>query len=267
MKKKLLYLTSLLSVIAIVTTFSLKTHSNPNGAPAGVTGSPGDGQTCFRSGCHFGAPAEQAGMISSDIPSCGYTPGATYTITATISGNSPKGFQVSPQDANGNPLGSITAGSNNYTLQNGKYVTHTAAISAQAATWTFTWTAPAAGSGQVTFYGAFANGRNTTKTSTLSVSECTVGFEELEAIQNLSVFPTPANSTMKVSFGTKTSGPVVISVFNMSGQKVSTILNENRTAGNQVVEFDGIQTQLKSGVYFLQVNASNFQKVVKFVVE
>lgn len=267
MKKILLGSFSFLAAAAIVTGTFNSSHSNPNGAPAGVTGSPGDGQTCFRGGCHFGAPSAQADMITSDIPACGYTPGATYTITASITGSSPKGFQVSPQDANGNLLGTLTAGSNNYTIQSGKYVTHTAAISAQVATWNFTWTAPASGTGQVTFYGAFANSRNTTKTSTLVVEECTVGFDELEAINELSVYPTPTSSKLQVNFSTKTAGQVAISVFNLSGQKVAVLSNENRTAGNQILEFDAINTQLKSGVYFLQVSTNDFQKVVKFVVE
>ncbi|HLG33852.1 MAG TPA: hypothetical protein VI757_03145, partial [Bacteroidia bacterium] len=53
--------------------------SNGGGAPAGRTGSPGDGGlTCAISGCHNGpTPATQAGWITSNIPGTGYVPGST----------------------------------------------------------------------------------------------------------------------------------------------------------------------------------------------
>jgi hypothetical protein len=41
------------------------------------------------------------GLISSNIPSAGYTPGAQYQITASISeaGRSKFGFSISPQNS------------------------------------------------------------------------------------------------------------------------------------------------------------------------
>ena len=267
MKKILLGSFTMIAAAAIVSATFLNTHSNPTGAPVGSTGSPGDGASCFQGGCHFGAPSAQANMITSNIPTCGYTPGQQYTITASITGNSQKGFQVSPQDANGNFLGTLTAGSNNHTQQSGHYVTHNSDIGGSSATWSFTWTAPASGTGDVTFYGAFANGRGTTKTSTLVVQECTVGIEDMEAINNLSIFPSPAGSSFNIHFFNKTAGQVTIAVFNLSGQKVAELANGNLSSGNQSLAFNTVETNLKSGVYFVQVSTNDFQKVVKFVVE
>ena len=65
----------------------------------------------------------------------------------------------------------------------GKYITHKTAGTAgtNSRTWTFDWTAPGIGAGDVTFYGAFLitnSGNNssgdTTVLSSLAVSECTV---------------------------------------------------------------------------------------------
>jgi hypothetical protein len=141
----------------------------PSGSPAGYTGSPGDGHNC--TSCHNGSATNVSGWITSNIPADGYTPGTAYTITVTVSGSGQKGFEVSPQNVSGALLGTLTAGSNNHLTGSGKYVTQNSKTSANPATWSFTWTAPAAGTGLVTFYGAFTVSKPVTKLSTLDVEE------------------------------------------------------------------------------------------------
>ena len=143
----------------------------PGGAPSGYTGSPFDGKNCTN--CHGGSASTVAGMITSNIPAAGYTPGASYTITVTVSGSGNKGFEVSPQNAAGTLLGTLTAGSGNKLVGSGKYVTQSSSLTGTA-TWSFGWTAPAAGTGSVTFYGAFTASKPVTKLSTLVVSENSV---------------------------------------------------------------------------------------------
>jgi hypothetical protein len=143
----------------------------PGGAPAGYTGSPGDGQNC--TSCHGGSASTVSGWITSNIPAAGYTAGTAYTITVSVTGSTSlrKGFEVSPQNIGGTLLGTLTAGSGNHTTGSGKYVTHSSGSYSNPATWSFTWTAPVAGTGTVTFYGAFCVGEPTTKLSTLVVNE------------------------------------------------------------------------------------------------
>ncbi|OFY17098.1 MAG: hypothetical protein A2X11_01880 [Bacteroidetes bacterium GWE2_42_24] len=144
----------------------------PTGAPAGYTGSPGDGNNC--TSCHGGTATTSPGWITSDIPGSGYIPGVTYQITATnsLAGNGKKyGFEVSPQNTSGTLLGTLTAGTGTQLVGNGKYVTHSLATLVTNS-WTFSWTAPVAGTGNVTFYGAFARGNPGLVTlSTLTVNE------------------------------------------------------------------------------------------------
>jgi hypothetical protein len=143
----------------------------PSGAPAGYTDSPGDGKNCTQ--CHGGSASPVTGWITSDIPAAGYTTGTTYNITVTVSGSGHKGFEVSPQNVTGDQLGTLIAGTGSHLTGGNKYVTHNSDPTSNPATWTFQWTAPSAGTGEVTFYGAFAVSKNTTKTSTLLVSENT----------------------------------------------------------------------------------------------
>ena len=61
-----------------ITEFTSPAIGHSSGAPAGKTGSPGDASNC--TSCHAGTPTSQAGLITTNIPVAGYTPGQTYTI-------------------------------------------------------------------------------------------------------------------------------------------------------------------------------------------
>jgi hypothetical protein len=173
MKIKIYYFFPIIAVLLLTAFGNPHSPKNPehsSGAPAGYTGSPGDGKNCTQ--CHGGTATTQAGIITSNIPSQGYTAGSSYTITVTVTGSGNKGFEVSPQNPSGTLLGTLTAGSGNHlTGSNSQDCTHSSPISGSPAIWNFTWTAPSAGTGTVTFYGAFAITQSTTKLSTLVVNE------------------------------------------------------------------------------------------------
>lgn len=159
-------------------------QSKENGAPAGYTGCASDysGRTCDN--CHSDySVASVNGWITSTVPAAGYTPGATYTITATATGAGfpVYGFEVAPLGAAGALVGTpLITNTTDTKLVSSKYVTHTSAsISGSGSrSWSFNWTAPAAGTGSVTFYGGFllgdgdgGEGGDYVKTSTLTVTE------------------------------------------------------------------------------------------------
>lgn len=131
------------------------------GAPAGYCGAPSNGgSTCFV--CHNdgSAPVTVPGMITSNIPVTGYVPGSTYIITASVAaqGYLRFGFEISPQDAGGNLIGSMNdLGSETIFQAGGVYITHSSnqILTPDSKFWQFEWTAPSAGSGTATFYGAF----------------------------------------------------------------------------------------------------------------
>ncbi len=156
---------------ASIILFSSYSGMYPNGAPVGVTGSPGDGSNC--TSCHGGTATTTVGLITSNIPASGYIAGQTYQITATntLTGSGKFGFEVSPQNVGGTQLGTLVAGSGSKLVGGSKYVTHSNATSSLS-TWTFSWIAPVAGTGVVTFYGAFAKNKPGPVTlSTLIVQE------------------------------------------------------------------------------------------------
>ncbi len=182
--KKTFYLLFTVAGLFILLTSELMYST---GSPGGKTGSPGDGgTTCTQ--CHGGTATPQDGWITSTIPVEGYEPGQTYSITATGThdGVVKFGFELTAEDMNADKTGAliVTNASQNQLVNGNNSITHSAggtAPSGNTKSWTFDWTAPAEGTGDVTFYGAFnaANGNGNNQgdviyTSTLSVPEATV---------------------------------------------------------------------------------------------
>lgn len=216
MKKSTLIFTLFTTIVFAIlySAMNNEVNSKPDGSPSARTGSPGDGATCQSSSCHAGpTPATMAGWITSNIPGAGYTSGTTYTITATITrpGHTRWGFEISPQNASGALLGTLIATNTTQTklITSGKYITHTSAgnSGSNPKSWTFNWTAPAAGTGNVTFYGAFLAADNdgsesgdTTFVSTLLVSElsCATPAQPAAITGNTTVCP-GASQTYSIS--------------------------------------------------------------------
>lgn len=163
-------------------------QSFSSGPPAGRTGSPGDGANC--TACHSGTPITQTGLITTNIPSTGYVPGTTYLVTATVTmpGVTKFGFQISPQNVAGTLLGTLSIINTTQTqlVGNGKYVEHTSSGTSGTGgtkTWTFNWTAPQSGTGNVTFYGAFnASNNNSSNTGDQIILTNTVVTEDPDPI-------------------------------------------------------------------------------------
>jgi len=218
----------------------------PGGAPAGYTGSPGDGKDCVQ--CHGGATTPVTGWITSDIPVEGYVPGNTYTVTVTLTGSGKKGIEVSPQNPSGNLLGTLVAGTGSKLTGSGKYITQTSSTSANPAVWSFGWIAPAAGTGDVTFYGAFTLNKSVTKTSTLTVQEAAQTFSVtaqgpslicLGLSADLTVTPTGAPgvvtyvwTSVPVGFTSTLQNPTVTPVVSTIYTVVAS--SEGQTATDQV---------------------------------
>ena len=176
MKKNIFILGSIiLTAILLYPTTSI---SNSTGSVGGKTGSPMDNSDC--TSCHYAEfPATVSTThITSNIPSTGYTPGNTYTITTSSWAD---GFEITCEENTGNTkTGTFfnTNASATQLVNNGNAITHTAAgISSN--TWSFDWEAPSIGTGDITFYGAFieagypggSNSGDFLTLSTLSISE------------------------------------------------------------------------------------------------
>jgi hypothetical protein len=71
-------------------------------------------------------------------------------------------------------------------------------------------------------------------------------------------YPNPFNPTTNIKFELPSAGDVNLSVYNILGQKVSTILDKRMSAGSHVVGFNA--SSLSSGVYIYRLEAGDVVK-------
>lgn len=69
-------------------------------------------------------------------------------------------------------------------------------------------------------------------------------------------YPNPFNPSTNISFTIPVTGNVQLSVYNVLGQRVSTLLNGPMSAGSHTVNFSA--SRLSSGVYLYQLRAGDF---------
>ncbi|MEO8209994.1 MAG: choice-of-anchor B family protein [bacterium] len=79
-------------------------------------------------------------------------------------------------------------------------------------------------------------------------------------------FPNPFNPTTNIKFSLPENSIVKLNVFNIAGQEVAQLLNENRNAGNYDISFDANRYGLTSGLYFYTLTAGYFNETKKMIL-
>lgn len=82
-------------------------------------------------------------------------------------------------------------------------------------------------------------------------------------------YPNPFNPTTKLSFALPRDAHVRMTVFNVLGQEVRTLVDKEMTAGTHDVTWDGRNGdggQVSSGIYFYRINADNFSATKKMMM-
>lgn len=77
-------------------------------------------------------------------------------------------------------------------------------------------------------------------------------------------YPNPFNPSTTIQYDLKTAGRITISVFDITGKRVATIVNGKRSAGKHTVNF--IATGLASGVYMLRMETPGFMQIRKMTL-
>jgi hypothetical protein len=77
-------------------------------------------------------------------------------------------------------------------------------------------------------------------------------------------YPNPFNPSTRIRFGLPKMERVRIEIYNIIGQRITTVIDETRMAGYHVVEFDG--GILPSGIYFYRIQADDFTRIKKMVL-
>jgi len=77
-------------------------------------------------------------------------------------------------------------------------------------------------------------------------------------------YPNPFNPETHISFGLPYASDVKIEVFDILGNKVATLLDSSRPAGNHTIDFDA--SNLASGLYLYRIQAGGFVQMKKMVL-
>ena len=86
---------------------------------------------------------------------------------------------------------------------------------------------------------------------------------------NLHNYPNPFNPTTTISYQLPENSEVELTIYNLKGQKVQTLVNEVLPAGNNSVIWNGKDSNDKrvgSGIYFYKLKAGDYEKVRKMVL-
>jgi hypothetical protein len=77
-------------------------------------------------------------------------------------------------------------------------------------------------------------------------------------------YPNPFNPTTKISWQLAVGSPVKLEIYNLVGQMVATLIDENRPAGYHSIQFNA--ANLPSGIYYYQLQAGEFRDVKKMIL-
>ncbi len=77
-------------------------------------------------------------------------------------------------------------------------------------------------------------------------------------------YPNPFNPSTTIRFALPNAHMTTLTVYDVLGKKVATLVNEARAAGTHVVQFDA--RGLTSGMYFYQLNAGTYSEIKKMIV-
>lgn len=87
---------------------------------------------------------------------------------------------------------------------------------------------------------------------------------EVELENSLANFPNPFNPVTNISFSIKEAGHVNIKVFDLIGQQVAELVNEEKEAGSYQISFNA--SHLPSGIYIYTINARSYSQTRKMLL-
>jgi hypothetical protein len=190
-------------------------------------------------------------------------PYSTYLITLRkLSGNSIRNFNASCRIGTGTEnAGVLSAGTGAATYNtsgetNGIHLSSNNQDSA-----TFSWTAPAAGTGPVTLYVAGLQGGHSGLNTVLTAasdeaapSDAADRESAVPAEMTLGpVYPNPFNATLTISFALPQRQDVTLTLYNILGQPVAELARGSFSAGTHRLPWSS--ESVGTGIYFLRLQS------------
>jgi hypothetical protein len=103
-----------------------------------------------------------------------------------------------------------------------------------------------------------------------SVFDCSAATSISESIVpepasfELACYPNPFNPSTQISFNLPRANPVKLSVYNLSGQLVQTLIDKRMSSGAHMIRFDG--SNLSSGAYLYRLDSPDNSAIRKMLL-
>ncbi len=300
MKKKILLFTAIAGMGYVIFTSATsgpaRSGYDCTGAETACTGSYANPSGCAAAaGCH-GSAATSTITATIELDSAGvaktqYKPGVTYTVKITGNNGSSTtftkyGFQLTSIKGAASAATVSNAGTWSTTVPTGTHLQapgtytlitiaeHSAPITMSGTSFSqsFTWTAPATGTGTISFWGAAnfvnndgrANAPDFWNTGSLVVTEMPASTTSIAstATGSFKAFPNPVNNTLNLEFGNTEAGAYSVNVFDMSGKCISN-QNIDATSANYVTSLN--TSNWTAGIYNVVLENNGTRTVTSVV--
>ena len=100
-------------------------------------------------------------------------------------------------------------------------------------------------------------------TSIVGVAGANTVPTEFALYQN---YPNPFNPSTKLSYKISEAGKIKLTIYDVLGREVQTIVNEYQNAGKYEITWDASARHLASGTYIARINAGNYSKAIKLML-
>ena len=83
------------------------------------------------------------------------------------------------------------------------------------------------------------------------------------------IYPNPFNPNTNIMFSLKSQENVILTIYNIKGQKVKSLLNETKLAGTHNINWDGtndLGKTVSSGIYFVKMKTQDCEQIRKLTL-
>lgn len=93
--------------------------------------------------------------------------------------------------------------------------------------------------------------------------------DDLSISESIKTYPNPFNPTTTIAYGVKEEGTVTISIYDITGKLINTLLNKTQLVGNHSIQWNGKDESgrlVPGGIYLSRISTNNNSKTVKLLL-